>query len=208
MLLSLLAVHWGLRREALDWQAIRSRGIALGGTRRHEADLELAPLHDGTEADWCQLPPAERLVWFYLCAAGHRGSDVRLETGLLMRPSAWPRMGIEPLQWIWRTIVASQWQRGAHINELECRAAYLALRWRARRVSNHGHRCLHLLDSAVTIGILSKRRSSAHVLNRVTRKFNVVEIASGIRMSFAFVRSERNPADRPSRRWKRPSTSL
>jgi hypothetical protein len=56
-----------------------------------------------------------------------------------------------------------------------------------------------LLDSGVTIGVLNKKRSSSRQLNRVIKKLDILELASAIHCCYGFVRSERNPADRPSR---------
>ena len=56
------------------------------------------------------------------------------------------------------------------------------------------------IDSYVALGVLSKRRSSSHKIQRVLRRFDALELASGVRPFFAYIRSSLNPADRPSRR--------
>ena len=135
----------------------------------------------------------------FLRGVEHRGSDVRLDTGCQMRPNVWPRQSLDPDLWIWQTAAFYPWKQEAHINELEARACLAQLKWRARSVAHAGTRCLHLLDSGVTIGVLNKKRSSSRQLNRVIKRFDVLELASAIQCSFGFVRSERNPADKPSR---------
>ncbi len=36
------------------------------------------------------------LAWDYLKNADHKGSDVRLDTGTILKPTIWPRMAISP----------------------------------------------------------------------------------------------------------------
>ena len=129
----------------------------------------------------------------------HRGSDVRLTTGEPMRPSQFPRQSIDPRWWQWRTLVRAQWREHAHINELEARAALMALQWRCRAAKRFGKRWLILLDSFVSIGVLTKPRSTSYRLNRVVRKLAVLELASFTQTSFGFARSHLNPADYGSR---------
>ena len=43
----------------------------------------------------------QALVVEHLRSCDHRGSDVRLQTGSLMRPSGWPRMAVEAKCWKW-----------------------------------------------------------------------------------------------------------
>ena len=59
---------------------------------------------------------------------------------------------------------------------------------------------LFLLDSAVVIGVLTKRRSANHVMGALVRCANALEFASNIIVFYAFTRSTHNPADKPSRR--------
>ena len=76
-----------------------------------------------------------------------------------------------------------------------------ALRWRLRRRRGIGRRYLHILDSIVSLSVISKRRSTSYVLNRVIRRYDALELAASCHGGFGFTRSEKNPADRPSRRW-------
>ena len=92
---------------------------------------------------------------------------------------------------------------------LSC-TAFAALRWRLRRAAAQRCLMLHLLDSAVTIAVLAKKRSSSHVLHRVVRRYAALELAASVHMVFGFVRSDHNPADAPSRRFspaRAPPTS-
>ena len=108
-------------------------------------------------------------------------------------------MAADESLWKWKTALRTKWVSPAHINELELRAVLLSLKWRLRRVRGQNKVALTLIDSAVSIGVLVKRRSSAYRLQRVVRKLNALELASGTRLIYAFVRSAANPADAPSR---------
>ena len=143
--------------------------------------------------------PQQALVAEHLRAADHRGSDVRLSSGTMLKPSCWPRMAADESLWKWKTALKTKWQSVAHINELELRAVLLSLKWRLRRASGQNKIALTLVDSAVSIGVLVKRRSSAYRLQRVVRKINALELVSGTRLVYGFVRSAVNPADAPSR---------
>ena len=129
-----------------------------------------------------------------------RGSDVRLDLGVLFRPSPWPRMSINPQRWTWRVKVSRPWaHRGAHINVLELRGALIALQWRARSVRFRNKRYLHLLDSQVALAVLTKGRSSATVLNKLLIKHAALLIATNCYSIFGYIATEVNPADRASR---------
>ena len=92
-----------------------------------------------------------------------------------------------------------KWSRAEHINVLEARAYCGALRWRGRNRKRHRTRFIHLLDSCVTIGVMSKGRSSSRRMTRPLRKAAATILAAELQPKLGFVRSHRNPADRPSR---------
>lgn len=75
----------------------------------------------------------------------------------------------------------------------------LALERRLSRASLHGSKFLHLLDSAVTIAVLTRRRSTSRCLNPTCRRVAALELATGDIPVYGFVRSAHNVADRPSR---------
>ena len=135
-----------------------------------------------------------------MARAGHEGTDVRLSAGQLMKPDKIPRQGIDSAWWQWKGQVSFPWRRlSDHINEKELRVAFTEVRRRAKSKRHLGSRYLHLLDSAVALGVLTKHRSTSHRLQRVLRRQSAVELGSGLRPVYAFVRSSMNPADRPSR---------
>ena len=146
-------------------------------------------------------PPELAMVRRVAAGVDHRGSDARIGLGEGLRPSAWPCREIAARAWRWKVILSMPWRQNLqeHINALEMRATLLALQWRARNSNRHYCRALHLSDSAVAIGVLTKRRSASFRLMPICRKVNALEIASSITLLHGFTRSAHNPADRPSR---------
>ncbi|CAK0832761.1 unnamed protein product [Prorocentrum cordatum] len=130
----------------------------------------------------------------------HSGADLRVDTDAETHGKMSPRPEIDAGIWKWKVARQLVWQDQAkHINMLECEAALMARRWRARSVSRQMCVFLHLLDSTVDIGALAKRRSSSQQLYKVARAFSIPELALGSRAVFAFTSSAKNPADAPSR---------
>ena len=124
---------------------------------------------------------------------------MRMDTGVMMSPGQWPRRPIRVQDWKWQTKLNFKWKREAHINELELRAGLSSIKWRLRCSGQLGKKFLHVMDSAVSLGVLTKKRSSAVCLQRVIRRVNALELTSGCVVVLGFVRSEANPADAPSR---------
>ena len=147
------------------------------------------------------LKPENQMVWWVMSHADNRGSDVRLDAGTLLRPDRIQRTSINSAHWIWKSQLSFRWRRRAdHINEKEARAAFTEVKRRARLRRNLGSRYLHLLDSSVAQGVLTKHRSTSFQLQRVVRRQCAVELIAQIKPIYAFVRSSMNPADWPSRR--------
>eukprot|EP00971_Amphidinium_carterae_P347076 6488902-Amphidinium_carterae.3 len=132
----------------------------------------------------------------------HRGSDVRLTTGLLHKPDLWPRQSITAEHWVWRTCMAFR-LRSDHINVLELRAILATLRWRTRR-GICAARFVHASDSQICLSVLAKGRSSSNLLNHVLRQCNALMLAACLQPSWIYVSTEQNPADRPSRFFEQP----
>ena len=177
-----LLLRHGIGSGKLTVEAAWGNGQFAGTQRREEFESNM-------EAD---------VVQHFHRQCIYRGSDVRLSTGVLMRPNAWPRQSFPTGRWKWKTIL-SFGQKGAHINVLELRAALATLRWRLRKADNVRTRVLHLMDSQVCISVTVKGRSSSQQLMTVLRRLNALVLAGGLVTAYGFVRSEDNPADRPSR---------
>jgi hypothetical protein len=114
---------------------------------------------------------------------------------VLPRPSAWT------------TVLATPWKHAEHINALELRAVLLAARWLASQAKYGSSRALLLIDSAVAFFSLRKGRSSSPGLMFPLRKIAAVCLAANITLLPVWVPSERNPADRPSRRYEPPAAA-
>ena len=110
----------------------------------------------------------------------------------------------------WRTAVAHRWQwKGDHITLLEARAALSGVKWVARQPSLHHRRVPFFIDSQACLGALAKGRSPSRKLNRVLRCTAAYIGAADLRMSWLWVPTDHNPADKPSRvrGRKRPARS-
>ena len=138
----------------------------------------------------------------FLNGAKRKGTDVRLDTGVPFRPKAWPRSGVPARLWAWRIVHGYPWRESEappHINVLELLAYYNSLKWRARSTARHGTRFLALLDSQVVASIAARGRSSSRRLAPVLRRLNALCLAAGLYPIVAYVDTDDNPADVPSR---------
>jgi len=99
----------------------------------------------------------------------------------------------------WRTIIASRWRHGQHINALELHAVLLALRHHLSSPGCLSTRLMCLVDSAVAFYVLWKGRTSSPSLSSVTRQIHATSLASGVTLHAVWIPSAWNPADAPSR---------
>lgn len=172
-------------------------------TELEEEEAIMALEKDDRRAEWLRLsghhgaktetvnPLNVRLVHHFLRRAEFRGSDVRLDLGLVWRPDTIARTSINPKRWIWKVGQSYKWLRREHINLLELRAILRTFR---------DCRFLHLSDSQICISVLTKGRSSSRKINRILRKIAALCLALNIYPLYAWIQSRLNPADAPSRR--------
>ena len=105
--------------------------------------------------------------------------------------------------WKWKTVSGWKWTRGGdHINVLELRAILTALRWRIGHQHHIGYKIIHLTDSLVCLHALTRGRSSSRKLRRTLCRINALLLASSSQGLWAYVHTDQNPADKPSR-WGR-----
>ena len=104
-----------------------------------------------------------------------------------------------PQWWKWRTVIAKKWQRPEHINALELRAILTAVKWRTSRPTAIYTRALYLVDSQVALGALQKGRSPSPHLLPIIKRINALCLCASHTMLLGYVRTDLNPADRPSR---------
>eukprot|EP00973_Karenia_brevis_P016330 2237269-Karenia_brevis.AAC.1 len=67
----------------------------------------------------------------------HRGSDVRLATGTLLKPDIWPRQSLVSAWWKWR-VMLSYALHNRHINVHEMIAVLQTWKWRCRNNNEIG----------------------------------------------------------------------
>ena len=99
----------------------------------------------------------------------------------------------------WRLLFKGNWKDVEHNNVLELRTVVQVLRHLARNSNCWRRRVLVMTDSLVSLGVLSKGRSSARALLHLARVAASVQLAFGILLYLRWVPSERNVADGPSR---------
>ena len=179
---------------------------ALPGAEADEAGMTRGDLYTGIDED-AVAPPAPvgqgrsqevRLVEHYIRRVDARGADVRLDIGHVFQPKPRHRVGVETGRWRWKHVVSKFVKPKLHINALELAVVSLALRWRLRSRARAG-RMFHLCDSQVCLAVLTKGRTSSAHLRGTLRRIGARLVGGGLVATFAFVSSEKNPADAPSR---------
>ena len=98
-----------------------------------------------------------------------------------------------------KTVISSQARHKANSGMLEAHAVTLSLRWLLRSPSRHARRTVLLVDAQAVCGALAKGRSSAPTLRLELKKIAALAIAGDIWLRIAYVPSEDNPSDAPSR---------
>ena len=99
----------------------------------------------------------------------------------------------------WHLVFSSTWGHQEHQNVLELRTILNLARHLSRTKASWGHRFLVLTDSLVSLGALSKGRSSSPSLLRLLRRWAAIRMALGISLALRWVPTHRNLADGPSR---------
>ena len=99
-----------------------------------------------------------------LTKVNHTGSDVRISTGDVLNPRAFPRQRAEASWWNWEPVFHCRWGNQEHINSLELRAIVLAIRYHISRRAAVSTRIFHLTDSYVCMSVIGKGRSGSKKL--------------------------------------------
>ena len=131
-----------------------------------------------------------------------KGEDVMLQVSGETRHPQRFRRTIPPNLWRWKEICGWRWrdQHSDHINRLELRAIYTALRWRLLRRKEVRTKFLHLTDSMVCLHVLNRGRSSSSRIQTLLYRIGSLMLASGMHACVSYVATHLNPADRPRRR--------
>ena len=102
----------------------------------------------------------------------------------------------------WTLVASDRWfDVQEHINLKEAKVCLMSLRRLCRSQCNMGTRCLTISDSMVSILCFSKGRSSSSALNNVCRRAAAYQVGCNIGWSLRHIRTDKNPADAPSRRF-------
>eukprot|EP00435_Cladocopium_sp_Y103_P050459 s406_g15.t1 len=111
--------------------------------------------------------------------------------------------------WRWSIVSGWKWTLGKeHINALEMRAILTSLRWRIEHKGHLNTRLVHLTDSLVSLHCLSRGRSSSRKLRRTVCRVNALVLASNVQPIWAYIHTDQNPADKPSRWGRRIKTKF
>ena len=105
------------------------------------------------------------------------------------------------------TMVSSRARFASHSGSLEASGVSLGLRWLLRSASRHSKRTLLLVDARAVLGAVAKGRSSAPTIRRELMRIAGLLLAGDLHLHLAYIPSEHNPADAPSRgivhKWRR-----
>ena len=129
----------------------------------------------------------------------HTGADVRVISGQILGHRPPNHASVRAFWWQWKHLFSVKWGAHYHINFLEMKMILFSLLWRCRDVRAVRKRWLHLEDSMVSLLILSKGRTSSHLLQPLTNKIGAVQLAMGSYLLHAHVGSDENPTDAASR---------
>ena len=143
--------------------------------------------------------PVSGLHSCLLRRVNHTGSDVRIASGLVLNPKAFPRQSALADWWEWSKVFAYKWQKHDHINSLELRSIIHAIEWRVRHLKEHHARIFHLTDSYICMSIISKGRSSSRMLKPLLRRLGAILLTFDLQLIISHVESTENPTDHDSR---------
>ena len=190
----------------LGWIRSMSPQMILDACRPGEHEFvqgRLARLPLNPSRKLCSVDP-----YLLACKLGNlvsiKGEDILLSTptSQLTRFHRL-RASVPSRLWKWRVVTGWKWKFGKeHINHLELRAVLTTLKWRLEKLHHTGCRMVHLTDSLVCLHVLSRGRSSSRKLRRTMARVNSLLLAGNVQVAWAYVHTDDNPADRPSR-WSR-----
>ena len=130
----------------------------------------------------------------------HTGSDIRITTGGVLNPKAYPRQSVNSSWWKWLKVFAYKWKRGDHINSLELRSIIHAVEWRVLHRGEAHCRLVHLTDSYICMSIISKSRSSSAMLKPLLGRLAALLMTFDLFLLVGHVESLDNPTDHDSRK--------
>lgn len=177
---------------------VRRMGLAPGFCCQPSvlAPLSRTPCYG---AEGSTIEPVGSLHRCLLRRVNHTGSDIRVSSGVVMNPKAFPRQSVCSEWWKWEHLFAYSWKRKDHINPLELRSIMHAVQWRIRHLGEHDSRVFHIADSYICMSIIGKGRSSSRMLNHILQQLNGWLLTFGVQLLVMHVESTKNPTDESSR---------
>ena len=162
---------------------------------------------------WVKIPLQRRLAYgetnrclavqalhgSLLRRVNHTGSDVRITSGTILNPKAFPRQSCCSSWWDWTKVFACKWARADNINSLELRAIVQSVDWRIKHLKETHERVFHLTDSYVCMSVCSKGRSASRMLQPLLARLSSTLLAWDIHLIITHVESSENPTDDASR---------
>ena len=140
-----------------------------------------------------------RLVAHISRHVSHNGSEVSISLGIPFNPKQGHHFSLRAPWWSWKILFSTKWKFSSHINSLEMRMIVQAARLRARQLGSFNSRWLRLADSMVCNYILSKGRTSSHLLQGLVRQHAAILMALNSVELHGHVDSTENPTDAASR---------
>ena len=177
-----------------------SLGTEPGLLRLRKDVLEMADFSARARIDpHSTLTDEELLIYMVSRGVSHRGTDVRIDTGVPFVASDFCRRSLDPTHWEWKVLMSYKWKKPGQITQLEAVAVQDLLKKLGRGNNLRKRKLLILVDNQPVVSILTKGRSSAKQLQSPLRRCCAVLLATSSRLLVGWVKSEWNPADGPSR---------
>ena len=154
---------------------------------------------------------SEQELAFKLCnMVSMKGEDILLTTPSTQLVKFHRLRATIPAKlWRWRVVTGWKWRHGKeHINSLELRAILNSVRWRIEHCGHINRRMLHLTDSLVCLHALTRGRTSSRRLRATMSRINALVLCSNAQFFWAYVSTDTNPADKPSRWGSRVKTKF
>lgn len=189
-----------LPRIPYSWMALRM-GMAPGfrAPLRSRAPLGRFLQYGFREQAQARSYTPQDLNRILLTKVNHTGSDIRVATGDVLNPKAFPRQGVEASWWKWRPVFNLRRKHEDHINPLELRAILLSIVHHVRRRSAMDARIFHVTDSYVSMSVIGKGRSGSKKLHHVLQQLNAHLMAFNLYLIIGHIESTENPTDHASR---------
>ena len=128
------------------------------------------------------------------------------------RPRSGTSFNVPLAKSAFRTVVSARRKYDAHSGSLEAHGVALGLRWLLRSPKRHLKRSVFLIDAQAVLGAVTRGRSGAPTVRREISLIAALLLAGDLRLKVAYVPSEENPADEPSRgivrRWRARRTAV